>query len=251
MMKREEMHISSTRNIALDTVEMVLKNKYISSNAMAGQFLNVLMPGHTLRRPISIADVDRENETVTILFKQIGEGTKKLAACQSGVILDVVGPSGNGFPENVQKDSTVLLIGGGVGVPPLYYLGKTLAAQGVKVITILGFRSKDHVFYEEKFRELGETRIVTDDASFGEQGYVTDVLDKVEDFDCYYACGPLPMLRAITEKLADKQGFISLEERMGCGVGACFACVIPADTEKGYKKICSDGPVFAAGEVSL
>jgi len=251
MMKKERMRIISTRIIALDTVEMVLKNKYISSRAVPGQFLYVLIPGHTLRRPISIADADWDKETVTILFKQIGDGTKKLAAFQSGVMLDVLGPSGNGFPKKLKKNSTALLIGGGIGVPPLYYLGQTLANRGIKIITILGYQSRDYVFYEEKFSELGETRIVTDDASYAEGGYVTDMLDKIGDFDCYYACGPLLMLRAVTGNLADKQGFISLEERMGCGVGACFACVIPSKTHAGYKKICSDGPVFAAREVSL
>jgi dihydroorotate dehydrogenase electron transfer subunit len=251
MKRQKEMQIVDTSFIALDTMEMVLKNTYISQNAVPGQFLHISVTGHTLRRPISIADVDPEEETITILFKIVGSGTRHLATYQPGMTLNALGPSGNGFTVLSQPGETVLLAGGGIGVPPLYYLGKTLKKDGVKVISVLGFQSKDYVFYEEEFNDLGKTFIVTDDGSYGEIGFVTDVLDKTGTFDCYYSCGPVPMLRAITEKLKGKPGYISLEERMGCGVGTCLACVIPASTEAGYKKICKDGPVFHAQEVSL
>lgn len=251
MIKKEKMKIVSSELIAQDTVEMVLENRFISQTAIPGQFLHVLIEGHTLRRPISIADIDKEENTITILFKMVGSGTRQLATYQIGMTLDVLGPVGNGFQMNVEADSTVLLIGGGIGVPPMYYLGKTLAKQHVNVIAILGFQTEANVFYEEKFQQIAKTYIVTDDGSYGNKGYVTDILDKIGDFDRYYSCGPELMLKAITKELIGIPGYISLEERMGCGIGACFACMIPANNEKGYKKICSDGPVFNAEEVVL
>ncbi|MFZ3576538.1 dihydroorotate dehydrogenase electron transfer subunit [Virgibacillus sp. DJP39] len=251
MKRKETLLIKSAHEIAYETTEMVLQNVYISENAKPGQFLHIEVAGHTLRRPISIATIDKENETVTVLFKQLGEGTKALATYQAGMEINALGPSGNGFPDRDTTDTTVLLIGGGIGIPPLYCLGKKLAKEGVQVVSVLGFQNKASVFYEEAFNELGKTFITTNDGSYGEKGFVTDVVEKVADFDCYYSCGPLPMLQAVTQKLKNEKGYISLEERMGCGVGACFACVIPTDDFGGYKKICSDGPVFDANEVSL
>lgn len=251
-MKKVDLQIRKTTMIALDTVEMVLKNTYVSEKAMPGQFLHINVPGHTLSRPISIADVNREAETITILFKIIGTGTKQLSMYQQGMMLHALGPNGNGFTlDNQVRPSTVLLIGGGIGVPPLYYLGKTLAEQNISVISVLGFQTAVNVFYEQAFKQFGETYIVTNDGTYGEEGFVTGVLDKIPDFDYYYSCGPLPMLQAIKKLLAHKPGFISLEERMGCGIGACMACVIPTDEHGGYRKICKDGPVFAAQEVCL
>ncbi len=251
MMKKEKVLINSFRQIALDTIEMVVENAYISQTAKPGQFLHVSVEGHMLRRPISIADINKEKNTITILFKVVGSGTAKLATLTPGMSLDVLGPNGNGFQIDDQQKSTILLIGGGIGVPPLYYLGKTLAEKNIEIISILGFQTKDYVFYEEKFSNLGRNYVVTDDGSYGEKGFVTDVVKMAGDFDSYYSCGPLPMLKAITTKLKGKPGMISLEERMGCGVGACMACVIPTKKSGGYKKICSDGPVFHAEEVSL
>jgi len=243
------MEVKSVKEIAQDTVEMILKNDYISSNAVPGQFLHIAVPGHTLRRPISIADVDKKNALITILFKIVGSGTKGLAAYKPDMKLDVLGPRGRGFP--ITEESSVLLIGGGIGVPPLYYLGKTFKKQGAKVTSILGFQTEANIFYEDKFKELGETFIVTDDGSYGEEGLVTDIVPKVNEFDKYYSCGPIPMLKAVQQTLPEKPGYISLEERMGCGVGACFACVVPANNEAGYTKICKEGPVFDATEVIL
>ncbi|AIF43822.1 dihydroorotate dehydrogenase electron transfer subunit [Virgibacillus sp. SK37] len=250
MIKKVEMLITERRIIALDTVELTLKNRHISQTARPGQFLHILVEGQTLRRPLSIAAIDKEAETVTVLFKINGSGTKKLSEYQKGMYLDVLGPNGNRFPiEN--DDKTILLIGGGIGVPPMYFLGSHLVNQGKKVISILGFQSADHVFYEKEFQALGRTIIVTNDGSYGEKGFVTDALLMIDDFDCYYTCGPIPMLQAVTAKLSDCSGFISLEERMGCGIGACFACVIPTNDHCGYKKICKDGPVFHSKEVAL
>lgn len=252
MIKKEIMEIVSSNQIALDTFEMVLKNAYISATAQPGQFLHISLPGHTLRRPISIANVDRQAETVTAIFKILGEGTKRLSYSKAGEMLDVLGPGGNGFSLDNKPGSRIVLIGGGIGVPPLYYLGKQLAEKGMNIVSVLGFQNKESVFYEERFKEFGEVHIATDNGSYGTKGFVTDVVTNVGPIDRYYTVGPIPMLKAVTEKLSDIPGYISLEERMGCGIGACFACVIPLKGEEhGYKKICSDGPVFHANEVAL
>lgn len=251
MIKKTEMKIIKTKQIATDTIEMQLEDDYITQTAVPGQFIYIAVPGFTLRRPISIADTSKENNQLTILFKILGKGTKELAKFKAGMTLDVLGPNGNGFPLDPQVNSTVVLIGGGIGVPPLYYLGKKLTEKNVNVISVLGFQSKDHVFYEEAFKALGQTIIVTDDGSYGEKGFVTDVLSGLPAFDMFYSCGPTGMLQAVTKRLENKPGYISLEERMGCGVGTCAACVIPTNTAEGYKKICHDGPVFSAKEVIL
>lgn len=243
--------VESVRSIALDTYEMKLMNQEVSEQVKAGQFLHIHIPNYTLRRPISIADVE-ENGVITIIFKAIGDGTSELVNYKQGDRLNALAPCGNGFSIADKHNETVVLVGGGVGVPPLHYLGRKLKEQNNKVITIIGFQSKEHVFYEEEFKVFSdETIVVTDDGSYGEKGFVTDALKKVASFDTYYSCGPFPMLKAVSEQQADKEGFISLEERMGCGVGACFACVIPTHEENGYKKICQDGPVFSAQEVVL
>lgn len=241
----------SKKWIAKDTVELIVHSKSIASQAHPGQFLHIQAPGHTLRRPISIAHIDHEQHLITILFKVIGTGTSALAACKVGTEISMLGPLGNGFPLDQKSGSTALLIGGGIGIPPLYALGTALTQRGVHVISILGYQTKDYVFYEEQFNTLGQTVIVTDDGTHGEKGLVTDVLAKVGAFDQFYTCGPKPMLQAVTNKIDTIPGYVSLEERMGCGVGACFACVIPTSDEKGYKKICQDGPVFSSKEVVL
>lgn len=252
MIKREHVEIVSQKEIALDTMELTLKSAYMSNRATPGQFLHIKVEGFTLRRPISIATVDRDNDTVTVLYKIFGKGTEALTHYKRGMTLDVLGPNGNGFDlERAKRNKTALLIGGGIGVPPVYFLANELKHLGINVISVLGFQGKDHVFYEDEFKELGETIVVTNDGSYGERGFVTDVLDKVDQFDTYYSCGPKPMLKAVSETLAHYDGYISFEERMGCGVGACYACVLPTKDESGYKKICSDGPVFRANEVIL
>ncbi|MBO8155304.1 MAG: dihydroorotate dehydrogenase electron transfer subunit [Bacillaceae bacterium] len=254
MMKEQWMEVLNNRPIALDTYEMTLHGKLASSMTQPGQFLHLKIGDgfrHVLRRPLSIADVDQEDQTVKIIYKVIGEGTKWLSQAKPGNQIHVLGPRGHGFPVENVADQHIYLIGGGVGVPPLYYLGKQLAENN-RVTAVLGFQTKDAVFYEEKFQELGETMILTDDGSYGKRGLVTDVLES--KMDLYYSCGPLGMLHAVTRKLNDVKGYVSLEERMGCGIGACFACVCKTtdpNDERGYRKICKDGPVFPAKEVVL
>lgn len=248
-MRKENLMITSSRKIAHDTYEMKLQNDYMSQHAKPGQFLHISIDQFTLRRPISIADIDRKNAEMTIIFKVFGPGTEKLATYHPKMVLNALGPNGNGFP--LKNQSKVLLIGGGVGIPPLHFLGKKLFKQNVEVISILGFQDKKSVFYEDEFNQFSKTHIMTNDGSYGEKGFVTDLLDQMDHFDQYYACGPLPMLQAVKSILSHKPGYLSLEERMGCGVGACFACVIPTDDHGGYQKICQDGPVFLAEEIKL
>lgn len=251
MIKKEIMSIVHKNHLAKDTFELVLKNDYISRQAKPGQFIHIYVDVMTLRRPISIADASPKESTITILFKVVGAGTKGLSILEIGNTIDVLGPSGNGFDIDTNESETVLLIGGGIGVPPMHLLGKKMVEMGKRVISILGYQNAEYVFYEEEFKALGDTYIVTDDGSYGYHGLVTDTLSEIDVFDTYYACGPLPMLKAIKQELADTPGYISLEERMGCGVGACLACVIPTSDGKSYRKICRDGPVFKAKEVKL
>lgn len=250
MIKQEMMKIISSKIIALDTVEMVLENEYISSHARGGQFLHISIPNFTLRRPISIASVDKKERTVTILFKIVGSGTEALAGIQTGTDIDVLGPCGSSFPMN-QPISSALLVGGGVGIPPLFFLATQLKEAGIQVNAILGFQTEAAIFYEDKFKQLGNTYVVTNDGSYGYKGLVTDVIPLVSGYDMYFSCGPLPMLRAVSGLLTDVEGYVSFEERMGCGVGTCLACIISTNHERGYAKICQDGPVFRAKEVNI
>lgn len=251
MQQLHQVQLYSKRWIAQDTVEMTLQSKELARYAQPGQFLHIHVQGHTLRRPVSIAHIDQERQLIILLFKRIGSGTERLSTSAVGDVLHVLGPLGNGFPLDQPAGETALLIGGGIGIPPLYALGSALKDRGVRVKSILGFQTEAYVFYEERFTHLGETVVVTDDGSYGESGLVTDVIQQVGPFDQYYSCGPKPMLRAVMKELTTMKGHISLEERMGCGVGACFACVIPTADEQGYKKICQDGPVFSSKEVVL
>ena len=253
-MRKEWMTIVSRRVIAKETVRMELESETASLEALPGQFLHIQTNtegNRTLRRPISIADIDEERKVITIVFKVIGAGTEELGRRLEGDRLDVLAPCGTGYPVQGLPVKKALLIGGGIGVPPLYYLGRQLKERGVEIISVLGFQSKEYVFYEEEFSQLGETFLVTDDGSRGSRGFVTGPVSRLEkDFDYFFTCGPTGMLKAVTTELAGQEGFVSVEQRMGCGIGACYACVIPSG-ETGFKKICKDGPVFKAGAVVL
>ena len=258
MIVQNRMAICSTRQIADNIIEMVLTGNLVNEIASPGQFVHIRVTDTfepLLRRPISIASFDKEKEQMTLIFRAEGRGTQLLAAKQIGAEVDVLGPLGNGFSaDNSAEGETALLIGGGIGVPPLYQLSKELTAKGVHCVHILGFQSATAVFYEEEFAALGQTRIVTADGSAGEQGFVTDSLARnLVDFTTYYTCGPTPMLHAVQQAFHDKQGFLSFEQRMGCGIGACFACVCETQTgqDMPYVKVCSDGPVFPAGVVAI
>ncbi|WP_138414957.1 dihydroorotate dehydrogenase electron transfer subunit [Aquibacillus sediminis] len=255
-MKKKIVEVTKVETIAQDTIEMTLAAPGITTGIQPGQFVHINVgsnSSHLLRRPISIADVDLMEQTVTIIFKVVGSGTAQLGQYKVGERLEVLLPCGTGYPIDSINMSKALLIGGGIGVPPLYYLGKKLADQGIEVISILGFQSSSNVFYESKFNQLGDCHVVTDDGTYGYKGYVTDVVDQLSlKYDYYFSCGPTGMLQAVTNKLAYQDGYISIEQRMGCGIGACYACVVPTnDGTNGFKKICKDGPVFRANEVVL
>lgn len=250
--------IRAQRKLTSRVVELTCYGELVKKMTEPGQFIHIRIDRGedlVLRRPISICDVDIEKEELTLVYRIEGKGTARLAAKKSGETLDLLGPLGRGFPlDEAKKGETALIVGGGVGVPPLYYLSKQLIKRDVRVVHVLGFQSERDVFYEEKFRELGDTYIATVDGTKGTKGFVTDVIEKERfDFDVLYSCGPIPMLRALSEKYQNRRAYISLEERMACGIGACFACVCHADRDvkKAYRKICTDGPVFRVGEVVL
>ncbi|MBM4763993.1 dihydroorotate dehydrogenase electron transfer subunit [Bacillus sp. B15-48] len=258
-MKKEHCEIVSNQCIAESIYELTLKADIVDDMNEPGQFVHVKVSDGLdpmLRRPISIASINKADRTFTIIFRKQGRGTSLLADKKSGELVDILGPLGNGFPvEQAPIGGTAILVGGGIGVPPLYELAKQLVDKGIKVINILGFQSKSAVFYETKFAELGETYIATADGSYGTRGFVTDILmNKNISGDLLYSCGPTPMLKALEAGSFAPEVYLSLEERMGCGIGACFACVCHVkDDPEGYayKKVCSDGPVFRAGEVAL
>ncbi len=259
MIRNEECIVISNQEIAHNIFELTLKGELVQQMNEPGQFVHLKVSDSVdplLRRPISIAKIDQANDMFTMIFRAEGNGTKLLGQKKVGDVVDVLGPLGNGFPvEEAKAGSTALLVGGGIGVPPLYELSLRLKMRNVNVIHVLGFATKDAVFYEQKFAELGETFIVTVDGTHGEKGFVTDVISAQNlSFETLYTCGPTPMLRALETAYPEKNVYLSLEERMGCGIGACFACVCRTQedpTGYTYKKVCTDGPVFKGGEVLI
>lgn len=240
-MKQGTFTVVSNGKIAENTYEMVLSGD-ISAIEKPGQFINIALPGFYLRRPISVCDA--EKDTVTVVYKVVGRGTEAMAAMCEGARLDVLTGLGNGYDTSLSGASP-LLIGGGAGVPPMYLLAKRLVAEGKKVSVILGFNAESEVFYREKFEALGcRVTVTTVDGSVGVRGFVTDAMDM--DYTCTYACGPVPMLRAVYDKSVTG-GEYSFEERMGCGFGACMGCTV--ETNFGYKRVCRDGPVFRKEEI--
>lgn len=215
----------------------------VSAVTSSGQFINVKLEGLYLRRPISVCDKDENS--ITVIYKVVGKGTEILSRMQKGEKLDVLTGLGNGYDLTLSGNEP-LLIGGGVGVPPLYMAAKELLNRRKTVSVILGFNTKSEVFLEEDFRNIGCNVIVTTvDGSYGAKGYVTDAFP--DKYSYFYACGPEPMLKAVW-KSSKTSGQMSFEERMGCGFGACMGC--SCKTIAGYKRICKDGPVMKKEEIS-
>lgn len=230
-------------NIALtDSVyKMTLKGD-TSAITAPGQFVNILLDGLYLRRPISVCDV--QGDVLTIIYKVVGKGTKQMASMKTGK-LDLLTGLGNGYDLSLSGESPVLL-GGGVGVPPMYLLARKLLEQGKSVKVILGFNTKSEIFYEEAFQALGcDVTVTTVDGSYGVKGFVTDALCTM-DYTYFYTCGPEPMLKAVYRASATS-GQMSFEKRMGCGFGACMGC--SCKTITGYKRICKEGPVMKKEEI--
>lgn len=237
--------ITRFESIAKDVFEMELENEdpSVFSDLRAGQFVNLTIEGFYLRRPISVCD-SRDGKLV-LVFKILGQGTRELAKLTVGDKVAILSPLGNGF-QLVENKKTVL-VGGGVGVPPLYFLAKKLLKQGVQPKVALGFASKEDVFYVKEFQDLGlEVKVATVDGSDGVQGFVTRIIEEdFTDTEFLYCCGPIPMLRALHE--LNIPGEFSFEERMGCGFGACMGC--SWKVKGGYKRVCKEGPVFQSEEI--
>lgn len=234
--------IKSNKKLTESIFEMVLIGD-TSSITAPGQFINIKLDGFYLRRPISICDYD--DSSITIIYKVVGEGTEVMSKMTVGNKLDVLCGLGNGFDTSKSLDKPVL-IGGGVGVPPMYNLCKKLISEGKTVTVILGFNKKEEIFYEDEFKKLGaDVKVTTVDGSYGIKGFVTDALKETE-YSYFFTCGPMPMFKAI-ESTAITSGQYSFEERMGCGFGACMGC--SCKTKYGNKRICKDGPVLEREEI--
>ncbi len=240
-MKQSIFTILSNTALTDNVYKMVLGGD-TSAITASGQFVNIQLDGLFLRRPISVCDYD--DSTLTIIYKVVGKGTEAMSKMTDGE-LDILTGLGNGYDLSVSGDAPVL-VGGGVGVPPMYNLAKKLVAQGKKVSVILGFNTKNEIFYEEEFKKLGcKVYVTTVDGSYGIKGFVTDALKSIS-YTYFYSCGPEPMLKALY-KASSTSGQMSFEERMGCGFGACMGC--SCKTLTGYKRICKDGPVMRKEEI--
>ena len=240
-MQKSIFKIVSNQPLTENVYKMVLQGDTAHITA-PGQFMNIQLSGLYLRRPISVCDL--EGDKLTIIYKAVGKGTRQMAAMQEGA-LDILTGLGNGYDLSLSGENPVLL-GGGVGVPPMYLLAKKLIAQGKKVQVILGFNTKSEIFYENEFKALGcNVTVTTVDGSYGEKGFVTDVLRNI-DYSYFYTCGPEPMLKAVY-KASKTSGQMSFEKRMGCGFGACMGC--SCKTITGYKRICKEGPVMQKEEI--
>ena len=234
--------ILEQRKLTRDVCLMKLEGD-TSSLTSPGQFLEIRLDGFFLRRPISVCDYDAS--TITIIYKIVGQGTDAMCRLAAGTRLDVLCGLGNGFDISVAGDSP-LLVGGGVGVPPLYSLARKLLENGKVPYVLLGFNKSGEVFFAQEFKALGaEVTVTTVDGSMGRKGFVTDALPAA--YSHVYACGPMPMLRALYRATGNIKGQFSLEERMGCGFGACMGCSIM--TRSGSRRVCKEGPVFAKEEL--
>ena len=240
-MKQSIFTILSNTPLTDSVFKMVLEGD-TSAITASGQFVNIQLTGKFLRRPISVCDYDEK--ALTIIYKVVGKGTEAMSAMVPGEKLDILTGLGNGYDLELSGDAP-LLIGGGVGVPPMYNLAKKLVAMGKTVSVILGFNTRSEIFYEEEFKALGcAVTVTTVDGSYGVKGFVTNALP--ENYTYFYTCGPEPMLKAVYKATATS-GQMSFEERMGCGFGACMGC--SCKTLTGYKRICKEGPVMKKEEI--
>ncbi len=235
--------VISNRQLTETMYEMVLSGD-TSHFSAPGQFINIKLDGFYLRRPISVCDI--VDNRVTILYKVVGKGTDYMAKLSAGAKLDILTALGNGF-DTKKSGQRPLLLGGGAGVPPMFMLAKKLKEQGKYVTVILGFNTKDEIFYEEEFKAVcDQVFVTTADGSYGMKGFVTDAMADLGGYTYVYTCGPEPMLKGIYNA-CPTSGQFSFEERMGCGFGACMGC--SCETKYGAKRICRDGPVLEKEEI--
>ncbi len=240
-MKQSVFTITKNTNLTSNVYIMTLKGD--TQGIRCGQFVNIQLDGLFLRRPISVCDC--EGDVLTLIYKVVGRGTEKMSHMTEGESLDLLTGLGNGY-NTTPSGERPLLLGGGVGVPPLYMLCKKLIAEGKHPTVILGFNKADEVFYENEFKALGaEVIVCTADGSYGVKGFVTTAMEGIE-YSYFFTCGPEPMLKAVY-KATTTEGQMSFEERMGCGFGACMGC--SCKTITGYKRICKEGPVMRKKEI--
>ena len=239
-MKKNLYTITENSLIATKTYKMVL----VGDGVVEGEFVDISIPGFYLRRPLSICD--KEDGKLTVVYKVVGEGTKVLSEMPEGAELEVLTGLGRGFDPEACRGKA-LLVGGGLGVPPLYLLAKELKARGKKVTAVLGFNKADEIILADEFKAIcDEVVISTADGSVGVKGFVTDALKEMAGYDYFYTCGPMVMMKAVCASL-EGPGEASLEERMGCGAGFCYGCSI--ETKNGPRRVCKDGPVFKKEEL--
>lgn len=240
-MKQSVFTVKENKKLTDGVMKMILQGD-TSDITAPGQFVNIKIEGLFLRRPISVCDL--EGDILTIIYKVVGKGTEKMEKMTEGDKLDILTGLGNGYDLSASGDNP-LLIGGGAGVPPMYFLAKCLIKEGRKVRVILGFNTKDEVFYEKEFKDIGaDTEVTTADGSYGTKGFATAAMK--EGYSYFYTCGPEAMLKAVSDASLT-EGQLSFEERMGCGFGACMGC--SCKTLYGNKRICKDGPVLRKEEV--
>lgn len=261
------MQVAHASYLAQGIWQLTLTGEFAYETVKPGQFIMIQIGSgkeHVLRRPLSIAAVTEHS--LTVVFRVVGEGTRWLSERKAGDQIEVLGPLGQGFPLP-SADAKVLIVGGGIGIPPLYLLASRAKSLTSKLDIVLGYRTQSESFWLDEFTQLGFVKVTTDDGSLGVAGNVLTAIDQLRDkrqgWDLMYACGPSPMLRALKQSLHGvvEQGFVSLEERMACGIGACYGCVCRAadmaevskKTQKAAlaKRVCVDGPVFAWDEVVL
>ncbi|MDR1628307.1 MAG: dihydroorotate dehydrogenase electron transfer subunit [Oscillospiraceae bacterium] len=241
-MKQKIYKVTENTKIAKNTFKMVISGD-TSEITKPGQFINIKINNLFLRRPISVCDYDEKN--ITIIYKVVGKGTGEMSNLKSGDSLDILTGLGNGY-DTSKSGANPLLIGGGGGIPPLYNLCKTLISCGKDLQVVLGFNTKEEVFYEKEFKSLGaKVCICTADGSYGEKGFTADIIKNL-NYTYFYTCGPMSMFKAI-ENVAKTSGQYSFEERMGCGFGACMGC--SCKTKYGNKRICKEGPVLEREEI--
>ncbi|MCR4616449.1 MAG: dihydroorotate dehydrogenase electron transfer subunit [Clostridiales bacterium] len=241
-MKQGIFTLESNIQLTDSVFEMKLRGD-VSDITACGQFVNIKIDGLYLRRPISVCDLN--GDILTLVYKTVGQGTEKMSAMLPGERLDLLTGLGNGYDLSASGDKP-LLLGGGVGVPPMYLLAKELKAQGREVSVILGFNTGSEIFYEKQFKDIGaDVRVTTADGSYGTKGFVTDIMNE-KPYSYFYCCGPEPMLKAVY-KTSETSGQFSFERRMGCGFGACMGC--SCKTVTGSKRICREGPVLRKEEI--
>ena len=256
VIRLEVMRVVSQEEIAPAIFELVLEGEMVAA-MKAGQFLHLRVPddAHLLRRPISISSIDKASKQCRLIYRVEGAGTAIFSSLKTGDSIDVMGPQGNGFDlSGLNQGSRVLLVGGGIGVPPLLEVAKQLYERGVEITTVLGFATKNAVILDDELTKYSQVFVTTDDGSYGIKGNVSVVINECDTkFDAIYSCGAPGMMKYINQTFYDHpRAYLSLESRMACGMGACYACVLKVpDSETVSQRVCEDGPVFKTGTVIL